>query len=216
MINQLLSSLRILQCVLAPKDLHKILVIPSDLELKPGNFGILQGCQCQGGEGCSGAAPAQCQGEAKCPLVSHGALHQKWARFCAAHIKMKESTGEKQLLRGLKATGFLFLLGRAQSQHLALYRSLLISRILHWEQLSLPSTSRRALHPTASFIHARVALGAMGWHPHGHHPLLGRVAAAMAASPWGCCFIWWVLVEDSSSPAFSASCFDGGSEAGQC
>lgn len=38
---------------------------------------------------------------------------------------------EKQLLRGLKATGFLFLLGRACSQHLALYRSLLISRILH-------------------------------------------------------------------------------------
>lgn len=108
-----------------------MLVIPSDLELKPGNFGMLQGCQCQGGEECSGVAPAQCQEEAGCPLLSHGALCQKWAGFCAAHIKMKEGTGEKQLLRGLKATGFLFLLGRARSQHLALYRSLLISRILH-------------------------------------------------------------------------------------
>lgn len=57
-----------------------------------------------------------------CPLVSHGALCQEWARFCAAHIKMKENPGEKQLLRSLKATGFLSLLGRARSQHLALYQ----------------------------------------------------------------------------------------------
>lgn len=178
-----------MQCVLAPKDLHKTLVIPSDLELKPGNFGILQGCQCQGGEGYSGAAPARCQGEAECPLVSHGALCQEWARFCAAHIKMKENPGEKQLLRSLKATGFLSLLGRAHSQHLALYRSLLISRILHWEQLSLPSRSRVALHPTASFIPGPCGSGTSGCHPGGCSSLQGRVAAVRAGSPRGWCFI---------------------------
>lgn len=72
--------------------------------------------------------------------------------------------------------------------------------------------SRRALHPSAASAQGTCGSGSQGWHP------LGRVAASMAhpgavASSDG---VDGVAAEHSSSPAFFASCFDGGSEAGEC
>lgn len=162
-----------MQCVLAPKDLHKTLAIPSDLELKPGNLGILQGCQCQGGEGCAGVAPAQCQGEAECRLVSHRALRWKWAGFCAAHISMKESTGETASKR-LKSNRLSFPPGKGTQP---ISCSLQIS--LNKQNIALgatePAKHEQNSPASHSFLHpsARVALGSMGCHPRGCHSLMG-------------------------------------------
>lgn len=188
-------------------------MIPSDLELKPGNLGILQGCRCQGGEGCSGVAPAWYRGEAECPLVSHRALCWKWAGFCAAHIKMKESTGETVSKR-LKSNRLSFPPGKGTQPTSC---SLQIS--LNKQNIALGATEPAKYEQNGSAIpplpssHCPCGSGIHGlapsWLPFPH-----RLAHPGAlASSHGC---WWSGGGLLLSCVFLPAALMGGSEAGEC